>query len=162
MADHLKEIDGAGKVDWKCEDVWIGNSEDINLKKFRKNQHQQKQAVDKKGLKKNKKTDHNKVIKMQFDNYTRGKGKCRLPNRKRNKDDSYYPSGPGDKRPIEQHRIVRNVEQCENVCSTDPKCTAFHFYLLDPGSFNNCWIWTAEDYRANGSDKAFCYIKKDM
>ena len=38
---------------------------------------------------------------MQFENYARAKGKCRLPDKKRNKEDSYYPSGPGDERPLE-------------------------------------------------------------
>lgn len=33
-------------------------------------------------------------------------------------------------------------------------------YLLDPGAYNNCWIWTEPFYVANGSDKAYCYTKK--
>lgn len=36
---------------------------------------------------------------------------------------------------------------------------AFHFYLLDPGHYNNCWIWTKPGYSGNGSHKAYCYVK---
>jgi len=76
--------------------------------------------------------------------------------------DSYFPTGPNDKRPGNQQKTARTVKQCERVCSTDPKCTAFHFYLLDPGAPNNCWIWTKDYYIPNGSDKAYCFVKKDL
>jgi len=49
MAEHLTGADPDKKVEWKCKDVWKGNADDLNLKKFRKNQHQQEQAVEKKG-----------------------------------------------------------------------------------------------------------------
>ena len=45
------------------------------------------------------------------------------------------------------------------MCANDPNCTAFHFYLLDPGHYNNCWIWTASGYFPNGSHRAYCYVK---
>lgn len=45
MADHLTDADKLNKVEWKCKDVWAGNSDDISLKKFRKNQHQQNEAI---------------------------------------------------------------------------------------------------------------------
>jgi hypothetical protein len=44
----------------------------------------------------------------------------------------------------------------------DPKCTAFHFYLLDPGAKDNCWIWTQEGYSGNGKERAFCWVKENM
>jgi hypothetical protein len=35
--------------------------------------------------------------------------------------------------------------------------------LLDPvRTYDNCWIWTGENYIPNGSDKAYCYVKQDM
>lgn len=37
MAEHLSDAGPDGKVEWKCKDVWKGNADDINLKKFRKN-----------------------------------------------------------------------------------------------------------------------------
>jgi len=40
-------------------------------------------------------------------------------------------------------------------------CSAFHFYLLDPGAPNNCWAWTKDYYIADGSDKAYCFVKQD-
>lgn len=45
LAYHLNDQDEQEKVDWECADVWAGNSEDLNLKRFRKNQIQQKQAT---------------------------------------------------------------------------------------------------------------------
>lgn len=41
MAEHLSEKGPDGKVNWKCQDVWKGNADDIDFKKFRKNQIQQ-------------------------------------------------------------------------------------------------------------------------
>lgn len=41
----------------------------------------------------------------------------------------------------------------------DRRCTAFHFYMLDPGHYNNCWIWTEAGYTPNGSTKAYCFVK---
>jgi len=34
--------------------------------------------------------------------------------------------------------------------------------LLDPGAPNNCWIWTKDYYVPEGSDKAYCWVKKDL
>jgi len=31
--------------------------------------------------------------------------------------------------------------------------------MLDPGHYNNCWIWTEKGYTANGSTKAYCFVK---
>jgi len=39
MAEHLSEVDPKNHVTWKCKDVWAGNAEDFDMKKFRKNQH---------------------------------------------------------------------------------------------------------------------------
>ena len=55
---------------------------------------------------------------------------------------------------------MRNIKGCKKICANDIRCTAFHFYLLDPGAYNNCWIWTANDYIPNGSDRAYCYVKE--
>jgi len=40
LAYHLNDKDVDDTVSWECSDVWAGNSEDLNLKKFRKNQHE--------------------------------------------------------------------------------------------------------------------------
>jgi len=53
------------------------------------------------------------------------------------------------------------MKQCKNVCKADPECRAFHFYLLDPKGYTNCWIWTKDGYSGNGSEKAFCFVKND-
>jgi len=42
---------------------------------------------------------------------------------------------------------------------SDPRCTAFHFYILDPGHYNNCWIWTNKGYTPSGSKNAYCFVK---
>jgi len=31
--------------------------------------------------------------------------------------------------------------------------------LLDPGHYNNCWIWTKPGYSPNGSNKAYCFVR---
>jgi len=31
--------------------------------------------------------------------------------------------------------------------------------MLDPGHYNNCWIWTEVGYSPNGSTKAYCFVK---
>ena len=90
-----------------------------------------------------------------------GHGKCRLADDTFNHDDSYFPTGPNDKRPSHQRKRVRDIKACKRVCDKDASCTAFHFYLLDPGAYNNCWIWTVEGYTPNGSDKAYCYLKQE-
>jgi hypothetical protein len=51
LSYHLNDQDEDKKVKWECSDVWAGNAEDLNLKKFRKNQHEIKQAIQKKGKK---------------------------------------------------------------------------------------------------------------
>lgn len=51
------------------------------------------------------------------------------------------------------------MKQCKNACNTNPDCKAFHYYLLDPRGYTNCWLWTQEGYAGNGSEKAFCFIK---
>lgn len=56
---------------------------------------------------------------------------------------------------------MRNIKDCKKICANDVNCTAFHFYLLDPGAFNNCWIWIESGYTPNGSDKAYCYTKNE-
>lgn len=45
LAYHLNDQDTHDKVNWECSDVWAGNAEDLNLKKFRKNQHEINQAI---------------------------------------------------------------------------------------------------------------------
>jgi len=39
MADHLAEADPLDHVEWKCKDVWKGNADDFDIKKWRQNQH---------------------------------------------------------------------------------------------------------------------------
>jgi len=93
--------------------------------------------------------------------FKRGNGKCRNYLGDFNSEDSYFPTGPNDKRPHDHRRKrVQDIKACMTVCAYDPECTAFHFYLLDPGAYNNCWIWTASGYSPDGSDKAYCYTKE--
>lgn len=40
MADHLSAADPESKVEWKCKDIWGGNADDMDFKRFRKNKHQ--------------------------------------------------------------------------------------------------------------------------
>lgn len=54
---------------------------------------------------------------------------------------------------------VTNIRRCQKACEADPKCTAFHYYLLDPGAPTNCWLWTTDGYSGNGSEKAYCFVK---
>lgn len=49
LSYHLNDQDKNDKVKWECTDVWAGNAEDLNLKKFRKNQHEINTAIKKKG-----------------------------------------------------------------------------------------------------------------
>lgn len=109
---------------------------------------------------KEKVTEHDKANR-EFKDFKKGKGKCRLADGTFGHNDSYFPTGPNDKRPKKYQRRVRDIRSCKKVCARDPNCRAFHYYLLDPGAFNNCWIWTEVGYGPNGSDKAYCYLKKD-
>lgn len=54
------------------------------------------------------------------------------------------------------------MNKCKRRCSTDPNCHSFHYYLLDPYGVTNCWIWTAEGYSNNGSNKAYCFVKTNV
>jgi len=91
--------------------------------------------------------------------FTRGEGKCRNYLGDFDTAHSYFPTGPNDPRPEAIKKRVRSIQGCRQVCIEDENCTAFHFYLLDPGHYNNCWIWTEPDYTPNGSHKAYCYVK---
>lgn len=51
------------------------------------------------------------------------------------------------------------MKKCKKACNKDENCKAFHFYLLDPEGLTNCWIWTVDGYEANGSEKAYCFVK---
>lgn len=104
-------------------------------------------------------TDHDNM-NFIFDGYDKGNGKCRLPDGSFGSSDSYYPTGPNDP-DIYRTKKVRDIKHCKEVCDKDSDCVAFHFYLLDPGAYNNCWIWTVDGYLANGSDKAYCHVKRD-
>jgi len=74
--------------------------------------------------------------------------------------DSYWAGGPDD--PYDAFKgNVKTMNNCKRSCNKNPKCTAFHYYLLDPLGQTNCWIWTKEGYEANGSTKAYCFVKKD-
>lgn len=157
LNDQNKVTTGDDGVKWECTDVWAGNAEDLNLKKFRKNQHEINQAIEKKGRDPLPEKATNNDI--QDSNFVRGNGKCRNANGDFDTAHSYFPTGPNDKRPQHMQRRVRDIQACKEVCLNDRKCTAFHFYLLDPGHYNNCWIWTATGYVANGSTKAYCFVK---
>lgn len=91
--------------------------------------------------------------------FTREDGKCRDTMGDFETEHSYFPTGNNDPRPKDQQKRVRSIEGCRQVCIEDENCTAFHFYLLDPGHYNNCWIWTTSGYSGNGSHKAYCFIK---
>lgn len=96
---------------------------------------------------------------LEDEHFTRGNGKCRDSNGQFDTNHSYFPTGPNDRRPKNVQKRVRDINACKNVCINDPRCTAFHFYMLDPGHYNNCWIWTEPGYTANGSSKAYCFVK---
>lgn len=49
LSYHLNDQGKNKEVKWECTDVWAGNADDLNLKKFRKNQHEINQAIEKKG-----------------------------------------------------------------------------------------------------------------
>ena len=51
------------------------------------------------------------------------------------------------------------MNKCKRRCSKDPKCYAFHYYLLDPFGVTNCWIWTKSGYSNNGENTAYCFVK---
>jgi len=40
MAEHLAEADPLDHVEWKCKDVFTGNADDIDWKKYLKNKHE--------------------------------------------------------------------------------------------------------------------------
>lgn len=93
MAEHLAEADPLDHVEWKCKDVFTGNADDIDWKKYLKNKHEQNEAVEYFGY--DYPTDHAES-NIKFDGYTKGNGKCRLPDGSFGSGDSYYPSGPND------------------------------------------------------------------
>lgn len=39
MAHQLTQAGPGKKVEWKCKDTWKGNMDNVDFKKFRKNQH---------------------------------------------------------------------------------------------------------------------------
>ena len=54
---------------------------------------------------------------------------------------------------------VKSMNKCKKRCSRDPQCYAFHYYLLDPWGITNCWIWKKDTYQANGTERAYCFVK---
>lgn len=109
LAYHLNDQDTDKKVNWECSDVWAGNADDLNLKKFRKNQHQINEAIKNKGkrpLPKQAEVDENDANAVGF---TRGDGKCRDYLGDFNTEDSYFPTGPNDPRPAGVKKRVRSI-----------------------------------------------------
>ena len=132
--------------DWNYLDNYHGNFDEHDLKREVWNKHQRHQGK----LKKHR-MDH----VQEFTNFKRTNGKCRRADLSYDMKHVYEGGGPKD---IYQKHVTNGV-QCKRTCALDPKCTAFHFYLLDPGAKDNCWIWTHEGYSGNDREKAFCWVK---
>lgn len=79
-------------------------------------------------------------------------GKCRQADKVTYNTDDHYNA-------INTSRSVSNEYGCYQLCEDDTLCTAFHFYTLDPGAFDNCNIWTASGYTGNDSRSSICYTK---
>lgn len=79
-------------------------------------------------------------------------GKCRKADKVTYNQADYYNA-------INTRHSVATEAGCHALCESDVRCTAFHYYLLDPGALDNCYIWTASGYAGNDSRSSKCYTK---
>lgn len=130
--------------EWFPMDFTGGNKNCKKAKRERRNKHQRDQAMrDKKA--------HMHFTVQEYTNYRRSPGKCRLASGKFRLEDVYQAGGPKD--PVSKKKSVKTMSQCMQVCQKDANCDAFHFWLLDPGAKDNCWIWSGDYVKGNGQGK---------
>lgn len=153
--------------DWEMSDWWKGDSTDEEIKKWLKNKHQKNTGWEHFGEwdwdwdwsdwggHHDKKDD---LANEEYDGFIKGEGKCRLPDGTFGEGDSYWAGGPDD--PNSKNRDIYSMKKCKKACKNDGNCMAFHWYLLDPSGYTNCWIWTSIEYVANGSEKAYCFVRE--
>lgn len=89
-----------------------------------------------------------------YTGYTKKQGKCRQADKVTYNTDDHYNA-------INTSRQISTEAGCYQLCEDDPMCTAFHYYILDPGALDNCNIWTATGYTGNDSRSSICYTKDD-
>jgi len=146
-------------------DWWKGDSNDEDTKKWLKNKHQKNTGWDwfgdwdwdwgwsDWGNHGNKKD----LANEEYDGFVKGEGKCRKPDGNFEDGDSYWAGGPND--PNNNMADIYSMKKCMKACKNDANCYAFHWYLLDPSGWTNCWIWITPEYAANGSEKAYCFVR---
>ena len=81
-------------------------------------------------------------------------GKCRKADKVTYNQEDHYNA-------INTRHSVATEMGCHLLCEQDTRCTAFHYYHLDPGALDNCNIWTATGYTGNDSKSSKCYTKSD-
>lgn len=52
------------------------------------------------------------------------------------------------------------MEFCEQLCSSDPECTAFHYDMKKADTNDNCKLWTSQKYTGDGTEGTLCFVRK--